>query len=127
MSIYGIGIDLCEIVRVEQSLAKHGAAFAEKILNQQEIKEFNNHRFQAKFLAKKFAAKEAFSKALGTGIADSVTFPEIEVYHNEMGKPFIRLYGKTLAKVESLGDTKMHLTISDEKDYAVAQVIIESV
>jgi holo-[acyl-carrier protein] synthase len=127
MSIYGIGIDLCEIVRVEQSLAKHGAAFAEKILNQQEIKDFNSHRFQSKFLAKKFAAKEAFSKAFGTGIADSVTFPDIEVYHNEMGKPFIRLHGKTSDKVQQLGDTKIHLTISDEKHYAVAQVIIENI
>lgn len=125
MSIYGIGIDLCEIARVEKSLKKHGDIFANKILHPEEKIVFDKQRFQARFLAKRFAAKEAFSKALGTGIAEGVTLPDIEVKNDSLGKPFLILHGKTVLKLKLLGETQVHLSISDERQYAIAQVIIE--
>lgn len=125
MSILGIGIDLCEVARVEKSLKRHGDAFADKILHSSERKTFENHRFQARFLAKRFAAKEAFSKALGTGIADGVTLPDIEVRNDSAGKPWLFLHAEARNKFEQLGGTKLHLSISDEKQHAIAQVIIE--
>ena len=125
MSIYGIGIDLCDIRRVEKSLARHAEAFACKILHPEELKIFDSRRFQARFLAKRFAAKEAFSKALGTGIADGVTLPDIQVKNDESGKPYIRLHGQAKEKVARIKGASLHLSISDEKHYAVAQVIIE--
>ena len=126
MSIYGIGVDLCDINRVEKSLDKYCEAFANKILHPNEKIIFDQHRFKARFLAKRFAAKEAFAKALGTGIADGVTLPDIEVRNNELGKPFLILHGKTKSKLESIDSAHAFLSISDEKHYAIAQVIIES-
>ena len=125
MSIYGIGIDLCEVQRVERSLGKHGGLFADKILHPNEKAIFDAHRFPARFLAKRFAAKEAFAKALGTGIAEGVSLAEIEVRNDELGKPFLSLHGKTLAKLAQLGEVTVHLSISDEKQHAISQVIIE--
>ena len=125
MSIYGIGIDLCEVARVKSSLEKLGDRFADKILHPDEKKRYSQLKFKAKYLAKRFAAKEAFAKAMGTGIAQGVTFPNIEVFNDELGKPCLRLHGTTQAKLDAIGQVKVHLSISDERDTAVAQVIIE--
>ncbi|TQV86671.1 holo-ACP synthase [Aliikangiella coralliicola] len=127
MSIWGNGIDLCEISRVEKSLEKHGDVFANKILHPNEKLVFDTHRFKAKYLAKRFAAKEAFAKALGTGIAEGVILPDIEVINQKSGKPELRLHGIAHTKVAEIGDARLHLSISDERRYAVAQVIIELV
>lgn len=127
MSIYGIGIDLCEIARIEKSLERHGDSFADKILHPQEKEHFEKHHFQARFLAKRFAAKEAFGKAMGSGIAQGITMPCIEVQNDDLGKPLLVLHGKALEKVEQLGRVQIHLSISDEKQYAIAQVIVECV
>lgn len=126
MSIYGIGIDLCDINRVEQSLDKYEEAFARKILHPNEKSIFDARKFKARFVAKRFAAKEAFAKALGTGIAEGVTLPDIEVKNNALGKPYLVLHGETHAKLDLIGASRVHLSISDEKHYAIAQVIIES-
>ncbi len=125
MSIIGIGIDLCEIERIEASLEKYKDAFANKILHPEEKKIFDQHRFKARYVAKRFAAKEAFAKALGTGIAHGVTLPDIEVRNDDFGKPILFLHGKTRIKFEQSGASKLHLSISDERNYAIAQVIIE--
>ena len=125
MSIVGIGIDLCDIDRVAKSLKKHADLFADKILHPAEKIIYQQHKFKAKFLAKRFAAKEAFAKAMGTGIADGVILTNIEVYNNELGKPLLRLHGSTLDKLQAKRECQGHLSISDEVNYAIAQVIIE--
>lgn len=125
MSIYGIGIDICDISRIEKSLSRHAEAFASKILHFEEKKIFDRHRFKARFLAKRFAAKEAFSKAFGTGIADGINLTDIEVKNNLSGKPYLVLHGMAKTKFETLNNAALHLSISDEKMYAIAQVIIE--
>jgi len=127
VSIIGIGIDLCEVARVENSLQKHGDRFADKILHPNEKKHFEQQKFQARFLAKRFAAKEAFAKAMGTGIAHGVTFPNIEIYNDELGKPGLKLHSSTQEKLAALGATHVHLSISDERETAIAQVIIERI
>ncbi len=126
MSIYGIGIDLCDVDRVEKSLTSHGDRFAEKILHPNEKAKFDAQKFKARFLAKRFAAKEAFSKALGTGIAEGVILPDIEVDNDEKGKPFLVLHGEARVKFEAIQGSRAHLSISDEKHQAIAKVIIES-
>lgn len=125
MSILGIGVDLCDIKRVESSLEKHGDLFAEKILHENEKARFAQIKHQARYLAKRFAAKEAFAKAMGTGIAQGVAFPLIEIFNDNAGKPGILLHETTKAKFEAIGGVTIFLSISDEKQYAIAQVIIE--
>ncbi|WP_196137359.1 holo-ACP synthase [Aliikangiella sp. G2MR2-5] len=126
MSIWGIGIDLCEISRVERSLEKHGEKFAEKILGPDEMDKFRRHRFPGRFLAKRFAAKEAFAKALGTGIAENVTLPSIQVKNDDRGKPELILCDGALDRFLKFGCKRTHLSISDEKQMAIAQVLIEN-
>lgn len=126
MSIYGIGIDLCDIARIEKILQRpNNQAFAKKVLHPQEMKVFDSHRFQARFLAKRFAAKEAFAKALGTGIAEGVTLADVQICNNGQGKPYLVLHGASLKKIDTIGG-KPHLSISDERQHAIAQVIIET-
>lgn len=126
MSILGIGIDLCEIARIESSLEKYGDKFASKILHENELKLFMQQKFKARFLAKRFAAKEAFAKAMGTGIAEGLTLPCIEVYNNELGKPLLRFHGLSKKRLEAKDNVTVHLSITDERQHAIAQVIIES-
>ncbi|MGX5173530.1 holo-ACP synthase [Aliikangiella sp. IMCC44653] len=125
MSILGIGIDLCEIERVQSSIDKHGELFAKKILHPNELVVYRNLKLRARYLAKRFAAKEAFAKAMGTGVAEGVSLPYIEVVNDELGKPSILLHETTREKLASWGNCRVHLSISDEKNLAQAQVIIE--
>lgn len=127
MSILGIGVDLCEIERVDASLQQLGERFATKILHPNEKRQFDAHRFQGRYLAKRFAAKEAFAKALGTGIAGGVVLPDIEVANDAQGKPELHLHGEAARQLKRHGDCRVHLSISDEKHYAIAQVVIELV
>jgi len=126
MSIVGIGIDIVEIARVKKSLDKFGNEFAKKILHANEYKIYSNHKIKERYLAKRFAAKEAFAKALGSGIVAGVTLPKIEVVNDLNGKPELRLHGSVKNKMKTLEVKNDFLTISDEKNYAVAQVILES-
>ena len=125
MSIFGIGTDLVSIDRMKKSLKNK--KFIKRVFNDQEIlkckkiKDFNN------CFAKRFAAKEAFSKALGTGISSGIKFNEIIVLNKKSGKPFINLVGvtKQILKKKFKGKkTKISLSLSDEKKYAVAFVAI---
>ena len=100
MSIFGIGIDIVQIDRVRSSLDRLGDAFAKKILHPNEFEKFNSHKLKDRYLAKRFAAKEAFAKALGTGIVEGVTLPRIEVINSQQGKPEIILHGVTRERVE---------------------------
>ena len=88
--IYGIGTDVVEVKRIKEALHKHGIALAKKILTSQELVTFKQTKSKENFLAKRFAAKEAFAKALGTGMRTPVSFKSIEVIHDSLGKPKIK-------------------------------------
>ncbi|BCL71255.1 holo-(acyl-carrier-protein) synthase [Vibrio nigripulchritudo MADA3029] len=125
MSIFGLGTDIAEIERFEKSLSRLGEAFAKRILTTIELSQYNSTKQQARFLAKRFAAKEAASKALGTGIAKGVTFHDFVITNDENGKPLLSLHNQALTYANENGVTQVHLSISDERHYAVATVIFE--
>ncbi|MDR2874345.1 MAG: holo-ACP synthase [Methylobacillus sp.] len=124
--IYGIGTDIVEVSRISGSLAHFGSAFAKRILTDDEYREFELSKVKARFLAKRFAAKEAFGKALGTGLRAPVAMQNIGIGHNDLGKPIIVLAPELQAWVQQRGIKHMHLSISDEKALAVAFVVLES-
>ncbi len=126
MAIVGLGTDIAEIERVEKALSRSGDAFAERILSQFELEQYQTLKQKGRFLAKRFAAKEAASKALGTGIAHGVTFHDFTVSNDENGKPLLTLSGKALELSLRHNVSHIHLTISDERHYTVATVILES-
>ena len=123
--IVGIGVDLCEIARIHDAL-KRGNHFAKRILAAKELTEFNhlNPSMRAGFLAKRFAAKEAIAKALGTGIGRGFGFHDIVVSHDELGKPLVILNSEN-ATLSSACGSRIHLSISDERTHAIAFCTIE--
>ncbi|MDC6484473.1 holo-ACP synthase [Methylophilaceae bacterium] len=123
--IYGIGTDIVEVKRIREALNKHGIALAKKILTSQELLTYKNTEVKENFLAKRFAAKEAFAKAMGTGMRSPVNFKSIEVIHDSLGKPKIKTIQKLSLLVKSYNIKYCHLSISDEKNIAVAFVILE--
>jgi holo-[acyl-carrier protein] synthase len=124
--IIGIGTDIIETSRILALLEKHSGSFAKRILSEEELDKYDAQNIKAKFLAKKWAAKEAISKALGTGFTQGVSFADITIEHNEQGKPLVLLVGKTKKYADSIGIKKWSISISDEKHYALAFVIAES-
>ncbi len=125
MAIVGLGTDIAEIERVEKALARTGVAFAERILTADEMMVFHQSKQQGRFLAKRFAAKEAASKALGTGIAMGVSFQDFMISNDELGKPVLTLRNKALELATKMSVANVHVSISDERHYAVATVIYE--
>ncbi|OAJ92235.1 holo-ACP synthase [Vibrio bivalvicida] len=126
MAIVGLGTDIAEIERVEKALGRSGEPFAKRILTQTELEKFATLKQQGRFLAKRFAAKEAASKALGSGIALGVSFHDFEITNDELGKPVLSLSGTALELAKQKQVEHIHLSISDERHYAVATVILES-
>ncbi len=124
--IYGVGTDIVEVSRIEESLARFGNAFARRILSEREMQEFTQSHTQARFLAKRFAAKEAFAKALGTGIRAPATFENIAVAHDDLGKPVLDIAPDLQSTLDAKGIRFMHLSISDEKSLAAAFVVLET-
>ena len=123
--IVGIGIDLVKVSRIQVVLERHGPRFEERILHPNELNTYAKHSHPLAYFAKRYAAKEALAKALGTGIAKGVNFNEIETQLNELGRPNLVLHGTTLEKADSLGVKNIFITLSDEQDYAIANVILE--
>jgi len=123
MKIIGIGIDIVEIARIQKSLERFEENFAEKILHDEELVEFGKAANKPTFLAKRFAVKEAFVKALGTGIRDHVSWRKMYVMHDEKGKPSLAFTEEFAAQIESNG-LDIHISISDEQNYVVAQALI---
>jgi|TARA_B110000971_G_scaffold182370_1_gene189468 holo-[acyl-carrier protein] synthase len=125
MSIYGIGTDIVDISRIKIAFDK-SKNFKKKIFSLNETKIIENKLNKTASYARKFAAKEAFSKALGTGISNGIAFNEISINNNSKGKPYIELLGKTKFTVNRIlkKKYKIFLSISDEKKYAVATVVI---
>lgn len=122
--IYGIGTDIVAIDRLARMYARHGEKAVERLLAPSEIAEFRQSRAPGRFLAKRFAAKEAFSKALGTGVRHPAGLTDIIVGHDALGKPIL-VYSRALGEHMAASHLSAHLTLSDEKDYAVAFVVIE--
>ena len=125
MSIFGIGTDIVNVDRIKKSLKNKN--FIRRIYNKKEILKCKKISNSINCFAKRFAAKEAFSKALGTGISNGINFNEIVVSNNKSGKPYISIIGqtkKTLKKKLNNKKSKISLSISDEKKYAVAFVTI---
>ena len=122
--IFGAGIDLIEISRINKSIKNKN--FIDRIYSKSEIQKARSLKNKSSFFAKRFAAKEAFSKAIGTGISEGISFKEISVVNNIKGKPTIKLSGKTKNIVlKKIKKAKVYLSLSDEKKYAIAMVIIE--
>ncbi|UGA55196.1 holo-ACP synthase [Vibrio sp. VB16] len=126
MAIVGLGTDIAEIERLEKALSRNGDAFAKRILAESEYQIYLTLKQQGRFLAKRFAAKEAASKALGTGIAHGVTFHDFVISNDENGKPILMLENRAKDIADKRGITHVHLSISDERHYAVATVVMES-
>ena len=125
MKIYGIGTDVVNINRITNSLKNKN--FISRLFNKNEIKKCNAQINKANCYAKRFAAKEAFSKAIGTGISKGINFDEIIVYNIKSGKPGIRLLGNTKKVVNKIINKKkinIFLSLSDDKPFAVATVVI---
>ncbi len=122
--IHGIGTDIVAIARIEASLARFGDKFAQRILASEELQAFTDSMSPASFLAKRFAAKEAAVKALGTGFRDGVSLGQIAVSNDLHGKPILSFSGRALEVCNSLGVGEGHLSLSDEKDYAIAFVTL---
>ncbi len=125
MSIYGIGTDIASVDRIKKSLKNKN--FIYRIFNEKEILKCKKIKNSNNCYAKRFAAKEAFSKALGTGISNGINFNEIIILNKKSGKPYINIIGQTkkvLDKKFKRKKTKISLSLSDEKKYAVAFVTI---
>ena len=125
--IIGYGIDLIDIRRVEKTINKFGKRFINRIFTKGEIIRSDNRNKRIDSYAKRFAAKEAFSKALGTGISNGINFNEIVILNKKSGKPYINIIGETkkiLKKKFKRKKSKISLSLSDEKKYAVAFVTI---
>lgn len=123
--IYGIGTDIVEVPRIEASIAQFGDEFAKRILAECELASYLESQIKPRFLAKRFAAKEAFSKALGTGLRAPATFQNIAVTHDALGKPILELAPELLIFMQTKNITKTHISISDEKNLAAAFVVLE--
>jgi len=122
--IFGIGTDLVHIPRMQELLDKHNDKIAQRILSDAEFSEFQQATNKAAFLAKRFAAKEATAKALGTGFRNGLSLRHIEVVNNEIGKPELSFHqqGQILIKQHNIG--RSLLSLSDEQDYALAFVTL---
>jgi len=123
--IAGIGTDLCDIGRIQRALDRHGERFALKILVEEEMERFRRHRRPAAFLAKRFAAKEAFSKAMGTGIRFPVNWHNVSVKNERSGKPVLHFSEPLAAILRERAIVGVHLSITDEIGMASATVILE--
>ena len=120
--IIGVGTDIVEVKRVEKAIRRFGERFARKILCVSEYQCFTDARIAA-YIARQFSAKEAVSKALGTGMRNGINFHNIEITRKQSGEPVVKLIGAAKEHAESLGISDFHVSLSDERDYAVAYVI----
>lgn len=123
--IHGIGTDIVRIDRLRASMERHGERFMRRILAEDERDAWHASRDPARMLAKRFAAKEAFGKALGTGVAVPATLHAVSIAHDELGKPLFR-YDERLAAHMLERGLRAHLSLTDEHEYVVAFAVIET-
>ncbi len=120
--IYGIGLDIVEVERIETLMEEH-ETFLSRFFAEEEIALIQKRKNRAETAAGRFAVKEAFSKALGTGIR-GFSFKEVVTENNALGKPVLKLKGKAAAVAKEMGIGEIFVSISHEKHYAAAEVII---
>ncbi|XKE46825.1 holo-ACP synthase [Halomonas organivorans] len=123
--ILGIGTDIARVARFADAQARHGERFAERLLGVDELARYRERGRPAAYLAKRFAAKEAFVKALGSGLRHGMRWTEIQVVNDALGRPTLRLEGKAHDLAEAAGVKALHLSLSDEAAFAVAFVVME--
>ena len=123
--ILGTGTDLIDIRRIERALARFGHRFAQRVLVDDEYRRFCTHAKPAHYLAKRFAAKEAFSKAMGTGIHFPVNWHNVSVANERSGRPYLKFSEPLTALLEQRGISRAHLSLSDEVEMACAFVVLE--
>lgn len=124
MSIKGIGTDIVSVHRIAAVLARN-PKFAHRVLSVNELERFHQHAKPVAFLAKRWAAKEAAAKALGTGIGQ-VSFQHIHIGHTAAGQPTLSFTEHAQHRAELLGVNQTHISLSDERDYAIAYVILSA-
>jgi holo-[acyl-carrier protein] synthase len=127
--IYGIGTDICDVRRIRASLARHGERFARRILCEREFATWQARSARwpergIKYLATRFSAKEAFSKAIGLGLRMPMTWQHCEIANEASGKPVVVLHGALKDWFESRG-LQVHVTVTDETDYAASFCVVE--
>jgi len=125
--IVGLGIDLVEVARIEAVWKKFGARFLDRILVPDETAYCVAHKNPAVFIAARFAAKEAISKAFGTGIGPSLGWHDIEIRHKETGQPYVVLHGKGLELFVSMKANVVHISLTHTATNAGAVAILEQV
>ena len=128
--IVGIGTDICDIRRITSTLERRGDRFAERVLGAAELRVFQARRARTpargvRFLATRFSAKEAFSKAIGLGIRSPMSWRACEILNEPGGKPYVQLSGALAAWFDAHGWVA-HVTVSDETDYAASFVVVET-
>lgn len=128
--VYGTGTDICDLRRIGETLARRGERFAEKVLGPSELQVFRARRARVEarglaYLGSRFSAKEAFSKAIGLGLHMPMTWRACETLNHASGQPFIRLHGELARWFDARG-LRAHVTLSDETDYAVSFVVVET-
>jgi len=123
--ILGVGIDLVEVERLRSSYEKFGERFINRILCPEEARYCLSHKNPAPYLAARFAAKEAVSKAFGTGIGASLGWRDMEVGRQESGQPHLILHGAGLDLMRARGAARVHLSLSHTENYASAVAILE--
>jgi holo-[acyl-carrier protein] synthase len=124
--IFGIGTDIVRVERMNRNLDRFGEKFARRILTENEFADFMESGQRAHFLAKRFAAKEATAKAMGTGFSNGISMNQIAVGHDPAGKPELVLTGTALDFLQSHNVTGLHISIADEQDHAVAFVTLST-
>ena len=124
--IVGIGSDIIKIQRIADSFERLGERFVKRILSVEELVLFNHHSNPIAFLAKRFAAKEAAGTALGVGIGQGISWTEIIVTNDELGAPSLKFVGQAKAWCDRKNVNASHVSLSDEQEFAVAFVVLES-
>lgn len=120
----GVGTDILRVARVDDVVARLGDRFVRRILTPAEQEEFRASSQPNRLLAKRFAAKEAIAKALGTGIGRGVSWQDIQIDHNGDGAPLVRLSGGALATAQRRGAGRVELSLADETEYVVAFAVL---
>jgi holo-[acyl-carrier protein] synthase len=123
--VIGIGTDMVEIARVEQSIARFGVRFLQRVFTPGEIAYCQRKRNAAESFAARFAAKEAGAKALGTGISRGIAWSELEVIREPSGRPLLELTGRAAERARELGVVRISLSLTHSRDTAIAIVIME--
>jgi len=131
--IIGFGIDIVKIDRIKRALERFGLKFSKRLFSHNEIQQIPQHAVET-FHAKRFAAKEAISKAIGCGIGRYLSFHDIEISKNQLGRPIVQISDKIVSSIRIIhgvsilkSNIAIHLSISDEIDYAIANAILEVV